>query len=61
MPIEKKDWINARKQFEDLLINNLVTAEFYKKNIEVCQEKILEFDDEEDERIEKEVKKDLGI
>ena len=61
MPIEKKDWVNAKKQFEDLLVNNLVSAEFYKKNIEVCEKNIAEFDEKEDERIEKEVKKDLGI
>lgn len=54
--IEKKDWETALKQYEAMLINNLINSEAYEKMIEVCENKIKEYPEEEKDPMPEEIK-----
>ena len=64
MMITKKDYENAKKQFDSMLVNALVNIECYNASIEAIDKKIAEFPEEqikklEDEQVKAEIKEDL--
>jgi len=45
--IEKKDWQNALKQYEAMLINSSVSIAAYQFMIDKCEEEIKKFPEED--------------
>ena len=45
--IEKKDWEEAKKQYTNLLVNELVKIEGFKFMVEFCEKKLKEFPDDD--------------
>jgi len=51
--IKKQDWLNAKQQFENLIVNSKMNLMFQEQNYKIIVDKLKDIPEEEDEMPEK--------
>lgn len=51
--IKKQDWLNAKQQFENLIVNSKMNLMFQEQNYKIIVDKLKDMPEEEDEMPEK--------